>query len=91
MYSMKTQIVNKLGLHARPASNLTMKAKEFASAITIRNLDDGAVGDINAKSVFKLMAGKLKQGTQVEVLAEGEDEQQAVQALVSLLESGFGE
>jgi phosphocarrier protein len=91
MYSVVTQVTNKTGLHARPASDLTMKAKEFSSSIIIRNLALEQPVDINAKSMVKIMAGRIKKGDRVEILAEGEDEQQAVEALTALLTSGFGE
>jgi phosphocarrier protein len=68
-----------------------MKAKEFSSSIIIRNLDLEQPVDINAKSVVKIMAGKIKKGARLEIAAEGEDEKQAVDALSALFASGFGE
>ncbi|MDR0710645.1 MAG: HPr family phosphocarrier protein [Spirochaetaceae bacterium] len=91
MYSVIITVTNKSGLHARPASDLTMKAKEFSSSIIIRNLDLEHPVDINAKSVVKIMAGKIKKGTRIKITAQGEDEKQAVDTLVDLLASGFGE
>lgn len=91
MYSEKTKIINKLGLHARPASNLTLKAKEFSSAIVIKNLSSPEAQAINAKTVMKIMAASIKMGSTIEISADGEDEQQAVKELVKLIESGFSE
>jgi Phosphotransferase System HPr (HPr) Family len=91
MYSIVTQVKNKTGLHARPASDLTLKAKEFACSITLLNMDEPDAKPLNAKSVVKIMAGKMKMGTRIEIAAEGEDEKQAVEALAALLESGFGD
>ncbi len=90
MYSRKTTIINKSGLHARPASDLTLKAKEFASEITIVNLDKES-REINVKSILKVLAAAIPMGARVEIRAEGDDERAAVDALVHLIDTGFGE
>lgn len=90
MVSKKTAVVNKTGLHARPASDFVLKAKTFQSKITIRNLDAGGE-PVNAKSIVRLLAEALGQGAHVEITADGPDEQQAADALVALMETGFGE
>ncbi len=90
MVSEQTVIVNKTGLHARPASTFVLKAKEFQSKITIRSLE-GDGGAVNAKSIVLLLSQGMGQGTKVEIAAEGPDERQAVNTLVSLMETGFGE
>lgn len=90
MYSRKTTIINRSGLHARPASDLTLKAKEFASEITIVNLDKEPL-DINVKSILKVLAAAIPMGARVEIRAEGNDEREAVDTLVQLIEAGFGE
>lgn len=90
MYARQTKIVNKTGLHARPASAFVMATKQFKSEITIRNVDSG--GDsANAKSIIMLLAAGLSCGTTIEVAANGADEKEAVDHLVTLIESGFGE
>ena len=91
MYSMTTQITNQLGLHARPASDLTLKAKEFSSNISLSHLDAGESNPVDVKSIIQILAGRFYQGSQVEITAEGDDERQAVEALVELVEGGFGE
>ncbi len=88
MVQRETQIVNKTGLHARPASDFVLAAKKFESSITIRKEGGGAV---NAKSIVRLLAECIGQGTKVELTAEGADEAEAADALVALIESGFGE
>lgn len=90
MVSKQTVIINKTGLHARPASEFVLKAKEFESTITIRNLDENGEA-VSAKSVLRLLAEGMGQGTRVEITADGPDERQAVDALVALMETGFGE
>ena len=91
MYTETTKVINKLGLHARPASDLALKAKEFSSVITIKNLSNPDAKAINAKAMLKILAAPIKAGCTVEISAEGEDEQQAVRELTKLFELGFSE
>ena len=88
MVKKETVITNKTGLHARPASDFVLLAKKFESRITI--CKEGGE-PVNAKSMVRLLAECIGQGTMVEITAEGNDEQAAVDALVALVESGFGE
>ncbi len=90
MYSRETIIVNKSGLHARPASDLTLKAKGFSSEITIVDLDKEAQ-EINVKSILKMLAAAIPMGARVKIRAEGDDEKEAVDALILLIDSRFGE
>jgi phosphocarrier protein HPr len=90
LYARQTKILNKTGLHARPASAFVMATKQFKSDITVRNVDAGGDG-ANAKSIIMLLAAGLGCGTTVEVAANGPDEKEAVDHLVALIDSGFGE
>ncbi len=90
MYTRVTTIINETGLHARPASDFTRAAAAFESEITIRRLDD-ADRLANAKSTVHLLTLGLNKGSEVEISAEGPDAEAAVEALVSLIESGFAE
>lgn len=90
MYTKRTTIINKTGLHARPASIFVKEAKKFESKINITNLKKpDTVG--NAKTIFSVLAQALSQGTEVEIGAEGPDEQEAVDTLIALIDGGFGE
>ncbi|WP_444659236.1 HPr family phosphocarrier protein [Caproiciproducens sp. R2] len=89
MYSKKTTINNKTGLHARPASDFVKCASQFKSKITIKSLEDGE--SASAKSIILILALSLSQGMKVEITAEGEDEGKAVDTLVALIDSKFGE
>lgn len=89
MYSRKVTIQNKTGLHARPASEFIGCAGKFKSKITIKRNDDEE--EANAKSIVMLLSLGLSQGTEVEIIAKGEDETEAVDALVALIEGRFGE
>ncbi len=89
MIKANTKIINKTGLHARPATEFVQLAKQYESAISIRNLISGE--EANAKSIVLLLTLTLKQGTPVELAADGPDEEQAVVALTRLIEEGLGE
>lgn len=77
------------GLHARPAVKLTKLAKTFDSLISLRGLPDGQW--VDAKSIARVMALKLKTGTAVEIKAEGADSTAAIAGLTSLIERNFDE
>lgn len=88
--SAQTTIINATGLHARPASMFVAEAKKYESDVTIKNVDkDGA--PVNAKSIMMVLAAGLGTGTKIEVACDGADEQEALDALVALIDSGFGE
>ena len=88
MVNRQVEIINKTGLHARPASDFVLAAKKFESKITI--CKEGGE-PVNAKSVVRLLAECIGQGTKVELTADGADEVAALDTLVVLIESGFGE
>lgn len=89
MYAKQVKLGNETGLHARPASEFVNVASNFASHITIRNVNETDL--VNAKSIVMLLAMGMGRGMTVEIAAEGPDEQEAVEALVALIEGGFGE
>ena len=72
MYQRKTTIINRTGIHARPASVFVNEAKKFQSNITICNLSLNEQNNTaNAKSIIKVLTLALSQGSEVEVSAEG--------------------
>ena len=93
MYTKKTTIINKSGLHARPGSLFVREAKKYASDITITKLDeeDNPVKNCPAKSIALVMAMMLKKDTRIEISAQGEDEQAAVDGLIALVDSGLND
>jgi phosphocarrier protein HPr len=80
-------VTNESGIHARPASLFLQKATSFKSNITVTK--KGKNG--NAKSLLGLLALGINKGSEITIGAEGEDEKEAVAALVKLVESKFGE
>lgn len=89
MYKQVTIVSNETGIHARPATEFVTLAKKFQSDISVSRVGDGSAA--NAKSVVRILAAGLKRGTEIEISAEGSDEKEAVDALIQLVESGFGE
>ncbi len=89
MYTRTTTIVNKTGLHARPASEFVECAKHFDCQLTLKKL--GTTKTANPKSIIMLLAMGLSCGSEIEIVGDGADEREAVDALAALIESGFGE
>ncbi len=87
MVSQKTTVINKSGLHLRPASDLSKMAAAMSSEITFVNGDQR----INPKSVLMLMGAGITKGTEIEIICEGEHEEEDLRKLVEAIESGLGE
>jgi phosphocarrier protein len=85
--SVKTVIPNKLGLHARAAAKLVEAAARFQSTILI--IKDGE--SVDARSILGLMMLNARLGSHIEVSAEGSDAQEALAAVLALIEARFGE
>ena len=90
METLEITIVNKVGLHARPAAAFVKKAQGFKSQVSIENLTK-KTDAVNAKSFVKLLSIAVDRDNVIRVTAEGEDEIQAVQCLKELIEDNFGE
>ena len=80
-------VQNQVGLHARPATFFIQKANEFKSSIWVEK-DERRV---NAKSLLGVLSLGIVGGTSFDIIADGSDEQEAVDSLVALVESGFAE
>lgn len=87
MVSQKVTIKNPTGLHLRPAGILCKTAMNFQSKITFRYRGNIA----NAKSVLSVLGACIKSGDEIEFVCEGEDEEEALQELVKIVEDGLGE
>jgi phosphocarrier protein HPr len=81
------QIRNKFGLHARPAAEFVKLANQYSSEIMVRKFDL----EVNGKSIMGMMMLAAECGVEITVRASGADAEKAVNDLVSLVESGFGE
>jgi phosphocarrier protein FPr len=81
---------NPMGLHGRPGADLVKTAAGFRSHVSIQNLTTG-YGPANAKSSTKVLAAGVRKGQVIRIAAQGDDADQAVEAIRSLAEAGFGE
>ena len=87
MQQRDVEIVNKLGLHARPSARLTQMASGFKSNVFMSR--NGR--RVNAKSIMGVMMLAASKGSTITLETEGEDEAEAMEALAGLISSGFGE
>lgn len=85
MFVREVIVKNQVGLHARPATFFIQKANEFKSSIWIEKEERR----VNAKSLLGILSLGIVGGTDIRIIADGSDEQQAVEALIELVESGF--
>ena len=90
MRSVELVISNPSGLHARPATLFTEAAAGFASKITVENLSRGK-GPVDAKSTLMLLTAGVSRDHRIRLVADGPDEDAAIDALVGLVTSGLGE
>ena len=87
MYVKDVLVQNQVGLHARPATFFIQKANEFKSSIWVEREERR----VNAKSLLGVLSLGIVGGTNIRVIADGADEEAAVEGLVALVESGFTE
>ena len=80
-------VQNQVGLHARPATFFIQKANEFKSSIWVEKEERR----VNAKSLLGVLSLGIVGGTTIRIIADGNDEETAVNELVSLVQSGFTE
>ncbi len=87
MITREVTINNQVGLHARPATFFIQKANEFKSVIWVEK-DDRRV---NAKSLLGVLSLGIVKGTTISIIADGVDEEQAVETLADLIDREFAE
>lgn len=87
MINKKVTVKNPTGLHLRPAGILCKEAMKYQSLITF-SFDGGTA---NAKSVLSVLGACVKCGDEIELVCEGADENEALEALVNAIENGLGE
>ncbi len=87
MYVKDVTINNQVGLHARPATFFIQKANEFKSSIWVEKEERR----VNAKSLLGVLSLGIVQGTVIQLIADGPDAEEAVEALAELLSGDFGE
>ena len=87
MLTKTLTVVNPSGLHLRPAGVLSQTAMKFKCDIIIECGEKGIV----AKSVLNVMEAGIKCGTEINLICDGEDEEEAMKSMSEAIESGLGE
>ena len=87
MFVKEIEVKNQVGLHARPATFFIQKANEYKSSIWVEK--EGR--RVNAKSLLGILSLGIVKGMTITIMAEGADENEAVDGLVELINTGFGE
>ena len=87
MQLKEVEIINKLGLHARASAKLTKLASQYKCEVWII----GNTRRVNAKSIMGVMTLAASKGTTIQIETSGEQETEAMEALVALIEDYFGE
>ncbi|MBE6973647.1 MAG: HPr family phosphocarrier protein [Ruminococcaceae bacterium] len=87
MYSKEAVVNNQVGLHARPATFFIQKANEFKCSVWVEREER----KVNAKSLLGVLSLGIVKGTAINLIADGSDEEEAVEALVKLISSDFAE
>jgi phosphocarrier protein HPr len=87
MISQAVTIINKLGLHARAATRLVNSAAAFECELWISNGEK----TVNGKSIMGVLTLAASKGTQLNIEADGKDENEALEGIIELINSHFGE
>jgi phosphocarrier protein len=87
MQSSEFKIVNRLGLHARAAAQLVQTSNRFLSDVTVEKDGD----EVNGKSIMGLLMLAAPQGSIIRVRVSGEDAEEAMKVIGTLINDGFGE
>lgn len=87
MLSKTVVVQNQVGLHARPATFFIQKANEFKSSIWIEKEQR----KVNAKSLLGVLSLGITKGTEIEIIVDGVDEEEALNALETLIDSNFND
>ncbi len=87
MITKEVVINNQVGLHARPATFFIQKANEFKSSIWVEKEERR----VNAKSLLGVLSLGIVKGTTVTIIADGADEDAAIETLSELIDSDFSE
>ena len=87
MISKDVTVQNSVGLHARPATFFIQKANSYKSSIWVEKGDRR----VNAKSLLGVLSLGIPKGTSITIIADGADEQEAIDGLVNLIKTGFND
>lgn len=88
MVQLELQVIDEVGLHARPATLFVKKAAEFQASVRIRNKTSSSDW-ADAKSILEVLSLGVEKDHHIELRIEGPDEEQAGQALARLIKGDF--
>jgi phosphotransferase system HPr (HPr) family protein len=88
MQTIVLQVINEVGLHARPAAEFVKLAGQFKSSLRVKNITRNS-NSVDAKSILSVLTLGVEKGHEIELTGEGEDEGSAIMALRNLIESDF--
>ena len=89
MLERRVVVNNRLGLHARAAARLVRAASAYRCTVRLERTDGSAAAD--AKSILSVLMLAAARGTELCIIAKGVDEDEAINTVCALIESGFGE
>jgi phosphotransferase system HPr (HPr) family protein len=88
--NLQVVITHPAGLHARPASLFVQTASKFTSEISVQNLTIKSK-QVNAKSIISILTLGVMQGHQIEITAKGDDADESIRTLKTLIDNNFDE
>ena len=91
MVNGKVKIKNPTGLHLRPAGLFCKTAMQFQSKITVLKKTKHEDVTANAKSVLSVLGACIKSGDEIEFICDGKDEEEALSAMLKIVDDGLGE
>ena len=87
MVSKDVTVKNQVGLHARPATFFIQKANEYKASVWVEKNER----KVNAKSLLGVLSLGITKGTEIKLIADGSDEEEAVDGLIELISSDFSD
>lgn len=87
MVSKKVTVTNPMGFHMRPASNFAATMGKYPCKVTLKANGN----DTDGKSLMNIIAACIKCGSEIEIVCDGERENEALEEAVAMVEAGFGE
>ena len=85
MINQKVKVINSVGLHARPATYFIQKANDFKCSIWLEREERR----VNAKSLLGVLSLGVTKGNEINIIADGPDEEAAIKALCEIIDTGF--
>ncbi|MSR68803.1 MAG: HPr family phosphocarrier protein [Phycisphaerales bacterium] len=89
MANGQAKIINRLGLHARPAMSFVQLANTFCASVQVRRIDSDEW--VDGKSIMQMLLLAATQDTVLEITCEGSDDGQALAGILALISQGFDE